>query len=182
MKKYFLVSLVFVFFANIGSAQLAKPNDRWFIKPQVFFGYNSSKLANGWSYGAALRCLYDFEARFLGGPVFLGMESAFISPMPFVEQDRGSKLDPTKMNYVVTSIVLEQNYPLFNHGFNMGTGVGFYKGIQDMQQNAVGIITNLGWFPIYKGKTITPHISYRNDWIFDSKKSNVHTLSIGLNF
>jgi hypothetical protein len=63
---------------NTVLSQNSKPNDRWFIQPQVFTGYTIGKYKSGFGYGIGIRCLYDFEKRFLGGPLFLGLETSFL--------------------------------------------------------------------------------------------------------
>jgi hypothetical protein len=78
--------------------------------------------------------------------------------------------------------MLEQNYKWFKYGFHFGTGIGYYFGIQDIKQNFIGMITNIGWFPVYEGKAVTPYITYRNDWVFDKNKTNMQSINIGLNF
>jgi len=182
MKKSIIICAIFSSFMSLVSSQETKPNDRWLIKTQLFSGYNIGKDVAGFGYGAAVRCLYDFETRFLGGPVFLGIESGFVSPMGFEKPRDDSRVDYSKMNYMVTSVVLEQNYPWLKHGFNIGTGLAYYHGVQDLNSRAIGLITNIGWFPIYKGKSVTPYITYRNDWVFDSMGTNMQSLSLGLNF
>jgi hypothetical protein len=173
MKKSLLISAILISFLSITHAQETKPNDRWFIKTQLISGYNLGKQINGFGYGAAVRCLYDFETKFLGGPVFLGIESAFVAPLGFVQPNNDSRIDYSRMNYMATSVVLEQNYPWLKHGFNIGTGIGYYRGVQDLNKNAVGLITNIGWFPIYEGKSVTPYITYRNDRVFDSLSTTI---------
>lgn len=162
------------------------PNDRFFIKPHFWCGYNIGKNKSGWGYGGGLRFLYDFRARFLGGSVFAGIEVSYMAPLGFVADDTRSDASSSKQynrqNYLVLPLILEQNYPLFKSTFTIGTGVGYYKGVQANRENAVGLITNIGWFPIYKGKAITPQITYRNDWVFDKNQTNTQSLCIALNF
>lgn len=163
----------------------ALPNDRIFIKPHVWAGYNIGKHKSGWGYGAGIRLLYDCRARFLGGSVFLGTEVSFMAPLGFVAPEKRSDATTTnyhQQNYLVLPVILEQNYPLFKSTFTLGTGVGYYKGIQANHENAVGLITNIGWFPIYKGKAITPQITYRNDWVFDKNQTNTQSICIAFNF
>ena len=162
------------------------PNDRFLIKPHFWCGYNIGKNKSGWGYGGGVRFLYDFQARFLGGSVFAGVEVSYMAPLGFVEsKDRSamvSNRNYSQQNYLVLPIILEQNYPLFKSTFTIGTGFGYYKGIQANSENAVGMITNIGWFPIYKGKAITPQITYRNDWVFDKNQTNTQSICVAFNF
>lgn len=163
----------------------ALPNDRIFIKPHVWAGYNIGKHKSGWGYGGGIRLLYDCRARFLGGSVFVGLEASYMAPLGFVMPEKRSDATVTdyhQQNYLVLPVILEQNYPLFKGTFALGTGVGYYKGIQANRENAVGLITNIGWFPIYKGKAITPQITYRNDWVFDKNQTNTQSICIAVNF
>ena len=180
IKKNLLVIIFSVFISNIIFSQNSKPNDRWFIQPQIFTGYTIGKYKNGYGYGAGIRCLYDFEKKFLGGPLFLGLETSFLSSLGFKNSEIG--YDYNKFNQFIISAVLEQNYKWLNYGFHIGTGIGYYIGIQDLNTNSIGIITNIGWFPIYNGKVVTPYITYRNDWVFDKNKTNMQSISIGVNF
>lgn len=164
-----------------------KPNDRIFIKPHIWSGYNIGKHKSGWGYGGGLRVLYDLQARFLGGSVFVGAEVSYMAPLGFVSPgprtiDPPSTGNYNQQNYLVLPIILEQNYPLFGNTFTIGTGFGYYKGVQENKENALGMITNIGWFPIYKGRAITPQITYRNDWVFDKNGTNVQSISLALNF
>ena len=161
-------------------SQNSKPNDRWFIQPQIFSGYTIGKYKSGYGYGVGIRCLYDFEKRFLGAPLFLGLETTFLSSLGFEHFKNG--FDYNRRNHLLVSAVLEQNYKWFKYGFHIGTGIGYYLGIQDLNKNSIGMVTNIGWFPIYEGKAITPYITYRNDWVFDKNKTNMQSISIGLNF
>lgn len=110
----------------------------------------------------------------------MGIEASFLSSLGYLNIK--NRVDHNKQNHLIASAVLEQNYKWFNYGFNFGTGVGYYFGIQDLIENSIGMITNIGWFPIYKGKNITPYITYRNDWVFNDNKINMQSISIGLNF
>jgi hypothetical protein len=171
--------------APIIGLEAGGPNDRIFIKPHVWSGYNIGKHQSGWGYGAGIRVLYDCNARFLGGSVFFGTEVSYMAPLAFVPSSArptGSDVAYNKQNYLVLPLILEQNYPLFKSSFTLGTGVAYYKGIQGNRQNAVGLITNIGWFPIYKGKAITPQITYRNDWVFDANQTNTQSICLALNF
>lgn len=163
----------------------ALPNDRFFIKPHVWSGYNIGKYKSGWGYGGGIRLLYDCRARLLGGSVFVGVEASYMAPLGFVMPEKRSDATVTdyhQQNYLVLPVILEQNYPLFKGTFTLGTGVSYYKGIQANRKNAVGMITNIGWFPIYKGKAITPQITYRNDWVFDKNQTNTQSICIAVNF
>jgi hypothetical protein len=160
-----------------------KPKNRWFFQPQVFAGYTIGNNQSGWGYGAGMRCLYDFEKRFLGGPLFLGMETTYLSSLNFTTFNPATdKYDYRRQNYVVISPVLEQNYSWLKNGFHIATGFGYYKGIQDNKGGAAGMITNIGWFPIYEHRGITPCITYRNDWVFDSNGTNMQSISLSLSF
>jgi len=155
------------------------PNDRWFIKPHIITGYTIGTYQSGYGYGVGIRCLYDFEKIFLGGSVFLGLETSFLSPLGFENYEN---VNPGKYNYLIVSPIVEQNYKWLNYGFQFGFGFGDYMGIQFPNTNVGGFITNIGWFPIYNGKAITPYITYRNDWIFDKNKNNMQSLNLGINF
>jgi hypothetical protein len=185
-KQYFEIMksvLVLLFCGIIWNtvlSQNSKPNDRWFIQPQVFTGYTIGKYKSGFGYGIGIRCLYDFEKRFLGGPLFLGLETSFLSSLGFEHSE--NELDYSRRNNLIVSAVLEQNYKWFKYGFHIGTGIGYYFGIQDLNKNSIGMVTNIGWFPVYEGKAVTPYITYRNDWVFDRNKTNMQSISIGLNF
>jgi len=181
VKFTFLTLFLGSFGGNVFS-QANKPNDRWFIQPHVTSGYTIGKTTSGWGYGYGLRVLYDFERNFLGGPLFLGMETSFLSPLAFKPSEARNPVSFNRQNYIVISPMLEQNYSWLKNGFTVGTGISFYKGIQDQTKNAAGLITNIGWFPIYKGKAVTPYITYRNDWVFDKNGTNMQSLSVGLNF
>lgn len=165
---------------NTVFSQNSKPNNRWFIQPQIFTGYTIGEYKSGFGYGVGIRCLYDFEKRFLGGPLFLGLETSFLSSLGFVPFENG--FDYNRRNYLLVIAVLEQNCKWFKYGFHIGTGIGYYLGIQDLNRNSFGMVTNIGWFPIYEGKAVTPYITYRNDWVFDKNKTNMQSVSIGLNF
>ena len=179
IKKLIFYFLTLIIAGKI-HGQDSMPNDRWFLKPTIYAGYTFGKLKNGYGYGFGFRCLYDFQKRFLGGPVFLGLDASFLSPLGFESPDNFNNY--ALQNYLVIAPELEQNYRWMNNGFNVGTGFGLYKGIQDQRENAFGMITNIGWFPIYRGKAITPYITYRNDWAFDKNGTNMQEISIGINF
>ena len=186
----FLVLLLSVGFPYVSYSQDTLPNSRWFIKPHVIAGYNigSQNLKGigkdqpgyGFGYGAGIRCLYDFRKIFLGGSVFAGVETSFLSALGFEDFDEGENL--RRKNYIVISPFLEQNYKWMHYAFQVGNGIGFYKGVQAQNKNAIGLITNIGWFPIYRGKKITPYITYRNDFVFDRKATNMECISVGINF
>ena len=161
-------------------SQNSKPNDRWFIQPQIFAGYTIGEYKSGYGCGGGIRCLYDFEKKFLGGPLFLGLETSFLSSLGFAPSEYGIVYN--KQNHLILAAVLEQNYQWFKCGFHFSTGIGYYIGIQGLNKNSIGMITNIGWFPIYKGRAITPYLTYRNDWVFDKNKTNMQSISIGLNF
>ena len=180
MKKSALFFLFLGLVWNHAICQNSKPNDRWFIQPQVFTGYTIGKYKSGFGYGVGIRCLYDFQKRFLGGPLFLGVETSFLKSLGFVHPENG--IEYTRQNHLIVSAVLEQNYKWLKYGFHIGTGIGVYQGIQNLTKKSVGMITNIGWFPIYEGKSVTSYITYRNDWVFDVNKTNMQSISIGLNF
>lgn len=186
MKKSIFLFLLIIFIAQSVFSQDSlnlRPKYRWFIQPQYFAGYTLGNAQSGWGYGAGMRCLYDFRQKFLGGPLFLGLETTYLSALNFVSYNPSTdRYDYKKQNYVVVAPVLEQNYNWLKNGFHIGTGVGYYKGIQDLNKSAWGIITNIGWFPIYDHKSITPCITYRNDWVFDKNQTNMQSISLSLNF
>ena len=112
--------------------------------------------------------------------LFLGLETSFISSLGFVHSEIG--FDFNRQNHLIISAVSEQNYEWFKYGFHIGTGIGYYLGIPALNKNSIGRITNVGWFPIYEGKAVTPFVTYRNDRIFDRNKTNMQSFSIGINF
>lgn len=177
-----LFNLVLVFLPlGFLFSQKVKPNDRWFIKPHIIAGYTIGKEQSGFGYGVGIRGLYDFETRFLGAPLFLGLETSFLSPLGFYDSKTGTE-NFRKQNYLILTPALEQNYKWLNNGFTIATCVGYYIGIQENTRSIVGLITNIGWFPIYNGKEITPYVTYRNDWAFDKNGTNMQSISLGLNF
>ncbi|HEY4799939.1 MAG TPA: hypothetical protein VII99_12740 [Bacteroidia bacterium] len=189
MGKIFFI-LAFFFFHKI-YCQDTLPHSRWFIKPHIIAGYNLGTSKNeiksivqeqpgfGYGYGFGIRGLYDFRKIFLGGSVFLGVETSFLSSLGFEYTE--DKFNYNRLNYFLVAPVLEQNYKWLRNSFQMANGIAFYNGIQRFNKNAFGLITNIGWFPIYRGKAITPYITYRNDWVFD-KKTNMESISLGVNF
>lgn len=111
------------------------------------------------------------------------MEETYLSSLKFTQYNPAiDKYAYKRQDYALTSAVLEQNYGIFKNSFNIGTGIGYYKGIQALHTSAVGLITNIGWFPIYKGKSITPYISYRNDWVFDKNGTNMQSICLSVDF
>jgi len=205
MKKSSLIILAVIFANHFAFCQDFKNNDRWFIQPHLIFGnttgndnyyvngvQHKNDLGSGWGYGAGMRCLYDFKTDFMGSPLWLGMEASYLSTLgvnPTTNDNHYDKNNPQYVghsptyawHYLIIAPVLEQNYKWFKHGFQLGTGIGYYKDIKGVH-DSWGIITNIGWFPIYKDKRVTPYITYRNDWIFDRNATNVNGLGIGLNF
>jgi hypothetical protein len=179
-----IIKIVIVFSLGIISndlfSQESKPNDRWFIQLHFFTGYTFGEDKSGLGYGVGIRCLYDFERKFLGAPLFLGMETSFLSPLGFEHFKNESYYN--RKNYFIVSPVLEQNYKWLKYGFHIGTGIGYYIGMQDNYMNSIGMITNIGWFPVYEGRPVTPYVTYRNDWVFDKNKTNMQSISLGLNF
>ena len=183
MKKSIIIIALILIFVQTNFSQELKPKYRWFIQPQLFAGYTFGNNQSGNGYGAGMRCLYDFQRKFLGGPLFLGLETTYLSSLSFVTYNPYTdKFNYRKQNYVVISPVLEQNYSWLKNGFHIATGFGYYKGIQDMNKSSIGMITNIGWFPIYEKKSITPCITYRNDWVFDKNGTNMQSISLSLNF
>src|ERR1035437_7914141 len=99
------VLIFFAFFGltgyeNVVRCQDTLPHHRWFIKPHAIAGYNigsqnikgigKDQPGYGFGYGAGIRCLYDFRKIFLGGSVFAGLETYFLSALGFEDFDDGA--------------------------------------------------------------------------------------------
>jgi len=78
-------------------------------------------------------------------------------------------------------VVLEKKD--YFHWLNMGIGTIGYFGYGHSDENLVGIVSNIGWEPNYS-IGFAPYLRYRNDIIFDQKKTILHSITFGflLNF
>jgi hypothetical protein len=80
--------------------------------------------------------------------------------------------------YAVVGVVLEMTVV---KGFNLGIGTLGYIGIGANDRNPFGVVTNLGWEPMWDSR-VRPHITLRTEWIFDQATYNVMSLSAGITF
>lgn len=80
--------------------------------------------------------------------------------------------------YAVVGVVLEMTVV---KGFNLGIGTLGYIGIGANDRNPFGVVTNLGWEPMWDSR-VRPYITLRTEWIFDQATYNVMSLSAGITF
>jgi hypothetical protein len=81
--------------------------------------------------------------------------------------------------FTAAGIVLEQKMWGWFH-MSVGT-IGYFKyGAHD--ENAIGLVSNLGWEPD-NNMALKPFVTYRNDTIFAKGKTDIiHSLSAGVTF
>jgi len=80
--------------------------------------------------------------------------------------------------YAAVGVVLELTVV---KGFNLGIGTLGYIGVGSTERNPFGVVTNLGWEPMWDSR-VRPYVTIRTEWIFDRATYNVLSLSVGINF
>ena len=80
--------------------------------------------------------------------------------------------------YAAVGVVLEMTVV---KGFNLGVGTLGYIGVGSTDRNPFGVVTNLGWEPVWDSR-VRPYITMRTEWIFDRATYNVLSLSAGITF
>jgi len=80
--------------------------------------------------------------------------------------------------YVAPGLVLEMT--LFRH-FLLGIGTIGYVGVAGTRGNPFGVVTNLGWEPLWD-RIVLPFVTLRTEWIFERRVFNVTSLSLGITF
>lgn len=163
MKKLFVVFYVAVLFplyawGNVYCVNDSIQSDRYklLVRPNFNIGFLESNLFA--SYG--MRALLP-----AGKNQAFGLEFSTFQSLSSQKQ------------FYTAGIILERKVIDW---FNMSIGTIGYFNFDLDRRNYIGLVTNLGWEPITKGR-YSPFITWRSDFIFTKKIQLLNSLNIGLN-
>lgn len=142
------------------------------LRPHVGVGWASAynRSGNALALHAGGRLLF---------PVSLSpkIDATFGLEATYLQLDITGK-DIFTERYAAVGVVLEMTVV---KGFNLGFGTLGYIGVGGTNRNPFGVVTNLGWEPMWDSR-VRPYITMRTEWIFDQATYNVLSLSAGITF
>lgn len=143
-----------------------------FIRPHAGVGWASAynRSGNALALHAGGRVLFPAPISPKVGATF-GLEATYLQ-LDITGSDIFSE------RYAAVGVVLELTVL---KGFNLGIGTLGYIGVGGTDRNPFGVVTNLGWEPMWDSR-VRPYITMRTEWIFDRATYNVLSLSVGANF
>ena len=149
-----------------------QPQRYLFIRPHAGVGWASAynRSGNALALHAGGRVLFP-------SPLSPKVDAKFGLEATYLQLDiTGDEIFSER--YAAVGVVLEMTVV---RGFNLGVGTLGYIGVRGTDRNPFGIVTNLGWEPLWDSR-VRPYITMRSEWIFDRATYNVLSLSAGVTF
>lgn len=150
-----------------------EPTERiLFLRPHAGVGWASAynRPGNALALHAGGRFLFP-------SPLSPRVDAKFGLEATYVQLDLAGS-ETFAERYAAVGIVLEMTVV---KGFNLGVGTLGYIGLGGTDRNPFGIVTNLGWEPLWDSR-VRPYVTMRSEWILDRATYNVLSLSAGITF
>ncbi len=170
LLKYWLVVCLLLAFCSAGQA--ASLYDNVEIRPDVGYGYASSKDGHGMGYHAGVRILTD--VRNLSSPEpqkRAGISITEVSPFESEAALRHKK-------YLALGIMLEQT---LTSDLVITIGTIGYMGQDQNKNNPFGLLAEFGWEPKL-GKNTQGFVALRAETIYDTSTISRYALTVGMKY
>ncbi len=142
------------------------------VRPDVGYGYASSKDGHGMGYHAGVRILSDVRSMLTPTPVKrYGISVAEVSPFE-------SNKDLRNRKYLAVGIMLEQT---LSSDFVITIGTLGYVGQNQAKNNPFGLLAEFGWEPGL-GKNVQGFFVLRAETIYDTSTIGRYSLSAGMKY
>ena len=143
-----------------------------FLRPHAGVGWASAYNRSG----SAL-ALHAGGRLLFPSPLSPKVDAKFGLEASFVQLDITGR-EIFSERYSAVGVVLEMTVV---RGFNLGIGTLGYIGVGGTDRNPFGVVTNLGWEPVWTTR-VRPYLTMRTEWIFDRATYSVLSLSAGITF
>ena len=143
-----------------------------FLRPHAGVGWASAynRSGNALALHAGGRLLFP-------SPLSPKVDAKFGLEATYLQLDITGR-DIFSERYAAVGVVLEMTVV---RGFNLGIGTLGYIGVGGTDRNPFGIVTNLGWEPLWDSR-VRPYVTMRSEWIFDRATYSILSLSVGATF